>query len=54
VVDIAACLVALPYTPRLVGCGWAAPVIWTTVGLSLICLLLYVLLIVTMVRRPAH
>jgi len=53
VVDISACLVALPYTPSLVGCGWATHVIWTTVGLSIICLLLYVWLIVAMVRRPA-
>jgi hypothetical protein len=53
VVDIASCLVALPYTAKLVACGWAAHVIWTTVGLSLICLLLYVWLIVAMVRRPA-
>ena len=52
--DIAACLVALPYTPSLAGSGWATPVIWTTVGLSIICLLLYVWLIVAMVRRPSE
>src|SRR6266851_2250148 len=52
--DIAACLVALPYTPSLVGSGWSTPVIWTTVGLSIICLLLYVWLIVAMVRRPSE
>jgi hypothetical protein len=51
--DIAACLVALPYTPSLVACRWATHVIWTTVGLSISCLLLYVWLIVAMVRRPA-
>jgi hypothetical protein len=53
VVNIAACLVALPYTPNLVGWGWATYLTWTTVGLSIICLLLYVWLIVAMVRRPA-
>ena len=52
VVNIAACLAALPYTPSLVGCGCATHVIWTTVGLSIICLLLYVWLITAMVRRP--
>ena len=52
VVAISACLIALPYTPRFVGCGWATYVIWATVGLSIICLLLYVWLIAAMVKRP--
>ena len=46
-------LQTLPYTPSLVACRWATHVIWTTVGLSISCLLLYVWLIVAMVRRPA-
>ena len=51
--DIAACFVALPATPALIGSGWTLWSIVALLGLGIICLLLYVCLIVAMVKRPA-
>jgi hypothetical protein len=45
-------MVLLPCTKTILESGWAVLAIQGTVGLSLVCLLLYVCLIVTMVRRP--
>ena len=52
VVDIAACFIALPFTPSLASGPWASCLLALTVGLGIICLLLYVWLIAAMVRRP--
>ena len=51
--DIAACFVALPATPALIDSGWTLWSIVALVGLGIICLLLYIWLIVSMVKRPA-
>ncbi len=53
VVDIAACFIGLPFTPRLASSPWAPCLLVFTVGLGIVCLLLYVWLIVAIVRKPA-
>jgi hypothetical protein len=53
VVDIAACFIGLPFTPRLASSPWAPCLLVFTVGLGIVCLLLYVWLIVAIVRKAA-
>lgn len=53
VADIGICFVALPFTPQIASSKWAPYLLALTVGLGIVCLLLYVWLIVAMVRRPA-
>lgn len=54
VTDMALCFIALPFTPRI---AFSQPTTWAVlgaaIGLGITCLLLYVWLIVSMVRRPA-
>jgi len=52
---ISFCFVALPFTPKVACSPWASgTILFTAVGLGIICLCLYVWLINAMVRRPAE
>jgi lipopolysaccharide export LptBFGC system permease protein LptF len=52
VVAIGLCFIALPFTPKLAVSSWAPRILILSVGLGIVCLLLYVWLIYAMVKRP--
>jgi hypothetical protein len=52
VVATGVCFITLPFTPKLAASPWAPRILILSVGLGIVCLLLYVWLIYAMVKRP--